>query len=228
MNKIKIVSVVLALAICGLMPAMEAGALAAETTEETLNRAIDKAENALVETSSEQLAEHKKYLQNLVDQAKSMMTCFVCNRDKNLEELEAALDEGADVLMLLEQSEKAMMAQAKTDTEKVQTSQEPQVALAVTEVNVNEEKPEQVAETVAQNVQVNVTVEPATEENSSDESKEDEKQVADSHEVAQETDDVEIPKTGVNNEAKTVGLVIGGVVVIAGAMAVLITRRVKR
>ncbi len=227
MNKIKIVSVALALAICSLVPVAEVMALTTETTEQTLNTAIDKAENALAGTSSEQLAEHKKYLQNLVDQAKGMMTCFVCNRDKNLEELEAALDEGADVLVLLEQSKKAMMAQARADIEEAQTSQETQAALAIAEVDSAEKKSERVTEAVSQGVQVNVTVEPATGENNV-ETKEDEKQVAENREVVQETNNVEIPKTGVNHEVKMVGLVVGGVVVIAGVIAVLIARRVKR
>ncbi len=70
-------------------------------TKPELDQAIQRAEKALADVTDPTFAVDEEYLQNLVDQAKVLTQNFESNLDKELDELAAALNEGAEAMYLI-------------------------------------------------------------------------------------------------------------------------------
>lgn len=224
MHKVRIAGALLMVVISSFASCAGATALAREVTEETLGRAISEAENALTEVTTDKLTEHKKYLQNLVDQARGMMLCFVCNQDKNLEELESALEEGAEVLLLMNRSE----ALPKVTQE--ETKEERLIADVV--VSQNNQARAEMAPEVVTNGQIVVAA-----EQSSDISRIDEVEASTDEETETQneieeldTEVIEVPATGASEESNGMTvLMLGGIVVaLAGVTSIVLVKRMKR
>ncbi len=70
-------------------------------TKVELERAIKTAEEAIIDVEDPAFAREEEYLQNLVNQAKVLVTNFELNHDKELGELTDALNEGAKAMYLI-------------------------------------------------------------------------------------------------------------------------------
>lgn len=231
----------LALVLGTMLPMTVANAYAIEgvdyanVTEGQLETAIKGAKAVLATVASDKYGSEMAYLQNLVDQAEIIILNFDLNQDKNLGELVAALNEGAQLLTLRSNYDK-MPKEVAHDTEEklaqtltssqntaaqvpvAQTSVVATVQTPVAQVPVTQEiKPEVLPEAAAgqaENAQVaDTTISVTVPENT----------------TTLDNEKLEVPRTGAEEQLPIAGvaMVVAGAVLFAGAGALMIVRKVK-